>query len=265
MKNVKSLLFLFCASLLVPIFCSAETVVLKSGEKVEGTVLEKTDKYIKIDIDGIPVTYFLDELRASAPSLSSNAPSSPAKKEERPAEDTAYVNFKKGFEKITEKKYQEAEDFFKRARDLSTAFEGFYYYAWKVSHDFNQGVITQETGLACLEGATHLVHKAPEQAIPVFEKVLQSNPTYAFIYIALGSSYLLLNQYEKALSYFQKGLSLDPQEGYAYAVLGWTYMFLSQPQQAKENILKAKEIFEKKGDYRNVKVAEDYLAKIPLK
>ena len=249
----------------MPIFCSAETVVLKSGQKVEGTVLEKTDKYIKLDIDGIPVTYFLDELKASVPSSSSNIPSSPAKNEERPADDIAYVNFKKGSEKMTEKKYQEAEDFFKRARDLSTAFEGFYYYAWKVSHDLNQGVITQETGLVCLEGAIHLVHKAPEQAIPVFEKVLQLNPTYAFIYIALGSSYILLNQYEKALSYFQKGLSLDPQEGHAYAVIGWTYLFLNQPKQARENILKAKEIFENKGDYRNVKIAEDYLAKISLK
>jgi len=40
----------------------AEAVILKSGKKLEGKILEKTDKYIKIDFDGIPLTYYFDEI-----------------------------------------------------------------------------------------------------------------------------------------------------------------------------------------------------------
>jgi len=42
----------------------AETIVLKSGETVEGKLIEKTDKYIKIDFQGVPLTYFFDEVKS---------------------------------------------------------------------------------------------------------------------------------------------------------------------------------------------------------
>ncbi len=40
----------------------AEVIVFKSGKTVEGKLLEKTDKYIKIDFEGVPLTYFFDEI-----------------------------------------------------------------------------------------------------------------------------------------------------------------------------------------------------------
>ena len=42
----------------------AETVILKSGKTVEGKLIEKTNMYIKIDLQGVPVTYFLDEIES---------------------------------------------------------------------------------------------------------------------------------------------------------------------------------------------------------
>lgn len=42
----------------------AETIVLKSGKKVEGKITEKADRYIKIDFDGVPLTYYIDEVNA---------------------------------------------------------------------------------------------------------------------------------------------------------------------------------------------------------
>jgi hypothetical protein len=40
----------------------AETIRLKNGQVVEGKVVEKTDSYIKVDIAGVPITYFNDQL-----------------------------------------------------------------------------------------------------------------------------------------------------------------------------------------------------------
>ncbi|MBM3248472.1 MAG: hypothetical protein FJZ10_03495 [Candidatus Omnitrophica bacterium] len=49
--------------ILMSSFAFAETIILKSGQKHEGKIVERTDEYIKIDIGvGMPVTYFLDEI-----------------------------------------------------------------------------------------------------------------------------------------------------------------------------------------------------------
>ncbi|MEK7307940.1 MAG: hypothetical protein AAB089_02610 [Nitrospirota bacterium] len=40
----------------------AETVILKSGEEIKGKIIEKTDKYIKVDFQEVPITYYLDEV-----------------------------------------------------------------------------------------------------------------------------------------------------------------------------------------------------------
>ena len=62
MKAQRIILFLF---FLVPISASltlAETVVLKSGLKVEGKIVEQTKDKLKLDLDGAQVTYYSDEL-----------------------------------------------------------------------------------------------------------------------------------------------------------------------------------------------------------
>jgi tetratricopeptide (TPR) repeat protein len=63
MDKKKLLILLLTISLCFPIFAFSETIVLKSGKTVEGKILEKTDTYIKIDIDGTPITYFIDEVK----------------------------------------------------------------------------------------------------------------------------------------------------------------------------------------------------------
>jgi len=38
--------------------------VLKNGKEVEGRLVEKTDDYIKIDLNGIELTYWIDEIKS---------------------------------------------------------------------------------------------------------------------------------------------------------------------------------------------------------
>jgi hypothetical protein len=46
-------------------FSFADTVYLKSGNKVEGKIIEKSDDYLKVDIAGVAVTYFWDEIESA--------------------------------------------------------------------------------------------------------------------------------------------------------------------------------------------------------
>jgi len=49
--------------LLIPTWAFATEIILKSGEKVDGKIIEQTDKYIKIDSGiGMAVTYYNDEI-----------------------------------------------------------------------------------------------------------------------------------------------------------------------------------------------------------
>lgn len=43
-------------------FVFADAIILKSGKQVDGRILEKNEKYIKLDFQGVQLTYFLDEI-----------------------------------------------------------------------------------------------------------------------------------------------------------------------------------------------------------
>lgn len=40
----------------------ADTVILKNGQTIEGKIVEKTDAYVKINFEGVGLTYFKDEI-----------------------------------------------------------------------------------------------------------------------------------------------------------------------------------------------------------
>ena len=42
----------------------AEEVILKSGKTLKGSIIEKNDEYIKIDLAGVTLTLFLEEIQS---------------------------------------------------------------------------------------------------------------------------------------------------------------------------------------------------------
>lgn len=68
---------ILCLCFWIPSF--AETVVLKSGKTLTGNVIEKTDQYVKLDINGTSQTCYFDEIESidgnkiSLPSLTETA------------------------------------------------------------------------------------------------------------------------------------------------------------------------------------------------
>lgn len=63
-KKIKLIIIFLLMCLYFPTFILAETIILKSGQTVEGKVIEKTEKYIKIDFESVPLTYFWDEVES---------------------------------------------------------------------------------------------------------------------------------------------------------------------------------------------------------
>lgn len=61
-KKVLLGLFLSLLILYIPILLYGDTIKFKSGKIIEADIIEKNNDYIKVDIAGIGITYYLEEI-----------------------------------------------------------------------------------------------------------------------------------------------------------------------------------------------------------
>ena len=68
----------------------ADKLMLKSGEIVEGEIIERTDELIKIDIAGVPLTYYLEDIDSVAVEKTGTRIREPQKKKDSQTFDDSY-------------------------------------------------------------------------------------------------------------------------------------------------------------------------------
>ncbi|MFA5008693.1 MAG: tetratricopeptide repeat protein [Candidatus Omnitrophota bacterium] len=287
-------------SLLVLTFSAsvyAETIVLKSGKTIEGIVTDKTDKYIKVDVFGIPVTYYLDTVESID---GEKIASTEIKKEmgiKREATSTKEAvkfepqpvkkNLSLGEVKEAQEYFQKGINYFreKKYNDAIAEFEK----ALKVDPNLAEGYY----GL----GYAYCSKNQCEASLPYFKKAIELSPNYvdayngmAYAYNILGKytdtisyylkaeklkadnldalnglgyAYASIGKYEDALSYFKKAIKVNPEYAPAYSGLGALYYSLGQFLDAKENFIKARDLFKKNNDEQGMKTIEEYLSRLP--
>lgn len=100
----------------------AETIVLKSGKKLEGKIIEKTDEYIKMDMEGVLLTFWLDEIeRIDEEKLSSSEVIPQPSAQVTPQPPTAPFGFKEYEDEV--KKYFKNKEYEKAIKVLNKAKE----------------------------------------------------------------------------------------------------------------------------------------------
>jgi len=76
-KIILGACFCFCFGYFCsPLLSFADTVVLKSGQIIEGKIIENTGKYVKIDFEGVELTYFQEEITSIKQGKADNAAAS---------------------------------------------------------------------------------------------------------------------------------------------------------------------------------------------
>ena len=156
-------------------FVFAETLILKSGQTLEGKITEKTDKYIIINFEGISIHYDVDDIASIAGEEVSATIGRVASKS-----TTNVSNLKKYTTELDQcilnEKYEEAILLIKKMillesndSDLYKGLGILYYYA---GH--------------------------PEESISVFQKVLNFAPKDLKILLYLSIVYDSIGEYEKA-------------------------------------------------------------------
>jgi len=147
MKN-NLLILLLTLVLFFPVSVFAETIVLKSGKTVEGKLIEKTDKYIKIDFQGVPLTYYLDEVE-SVDEVKQDFPLKEGKK--LPQENNlssivtneAKVYFQRGIVDFQQGNMSQAVSSFNKAIEISPNYANAYYnrgVAYFKSNKFDEAI-----------------------------------------------------------------------------------------------------------------------------
>lgn len=146
------ILLLLILNLCLPSILLAETVALKSGKTIEGKITEKTDKYIKIDFDGTPLTFFLDEIE----SIDEKKEAVPVNEEVSSEPYSHY--FKQGTGFLKQGKYEEAITQLEEAVKRDPGQPGAYHnlavsYACKGDYqkaiaDFQKALEKENTGYA---------------------------------------------------------------------------------------------------------------------
>jgi len=213
-------------ALCFPISAFSETILLKSGRIVEGRIFEKTDKYIKIDFQGVPITYFSDEIKSIDgvdlvhPVLSNGT-----------AEKVLNEGIKYGKQGNSDKAILS----FTKAIELNPN----YAYAY-----FNRGIVYGEKGElnrsisdytkaieldpnnAIAYSNRALVYAGKEnynQTISDLTKAIEIKPDLALAYINRAGFYDLLGYSDKSILDYNKAIELDRNNAVAYFNRAVTY------------------------------------------
>ncbi|MFC1704519.1 tetratricopeptide repeat protein [Candidatus Omnitrophota bacterium] len=101
-----------------------------------------------------------------------------------------------------------------------------------------------------------------EAAINSYKKTLEINPYYVKALNNLGNSYLSLSRYQDAIMYYRKAIAINPEYSEAYFNLGHLYVNKGENEQAKENLLKARELFIQQRKTHMLKRIDEYLRKM---
>ena len=59
---MKKIILIFTFLFLIASVCSAETIYLKNGRAIKGKIVEKKEGQVKIDANGMMLTYYVDEI-----------------------------------------------------------------------------------------------------------------------------------------------------------------------------------------------------------
>ncbi len=269
-------------------FC--ESVTLKSGKKIEGKILERTDRYIKIDFKGEPVFYELKYIVG----IEEDKTEAPSSNEESAPQDIN-LYFKEGIKYGAEEKFEEAGNEFSKGIEIDASDHNLQE-AKGIIDDLKSGILKKDYALHLFKGINYIMSEQYEQAIKEFKETLMLNPDEASIYYYLGVCFHSLKDYAQAATYLEKSQALDPRNGSLYYALAASYVseskfneaiatfnklleirpndagaysligicnyHLGQSAQAKENLSKAKELFKNQKNYARVKEIEGILGKI---
>jgi len=277
-KNVIKLVIFF--NLFFPAGLFAEGVILKSGKKIEGRIIEKTGEYVKIESNGNILYYELKYIQGI--------------EEDKPGPNAVNFYLKNSLKYGSQAKFKEAEEELRKGMQIGPSEHNLQEVS-KIIDDLRKGLIEEEYALHWFKGSHNLINAQYQPAITEFKEALKLRPhdpdlyyylgvcNYSLeqyeeaiidlkkiseikpndeVYYYLGASYYSLGQYPDTIAYMKKVLEINPDDAEAYSIMGTSQYLSGEPEQAQEALRKAIGLFKNKGDYLKAADIEEFLGKL---
>ena len=215
-----------------------ESIKLKSDKVIEAQILAKGDKYIKVDLNGEPLFYYLKTIR----SIDGQDPSEYLEKESilsLKELDSSY--FQRALEYASEGKFAEAKELLTKSSKINIAVES-SRQALEIIEDLDKGIINKKYARLIFKGMQAQIKSEPQEAINFFKKAARVNSKYTEAYHALGGVYISLGQFQEAVKYFKRILEITPKDVDVCYNLGVSFSLLGDHQESIEYFKKAIEI-----------------------
>ncbi len=183
----------------------AATIYLKTGKIIEADIIEETDKYIKIDFSGTPLTYYRENIESiSYPP--GNIPQSII---------PSYA--KKGIECALNEKFGEAKrEFEENLKINEDSLE--VRELLRTIIDLNNRVVTEVYCSYLFSGLTNIINEQYTQAIENLRQAQQICPHYPTTYLYLGLALFFSGQNEKAKEILIKTKDIFQKMGYVQRI-----------------------------------------------
>ena len=164
----------------------------------------------------------------------------------------------KGVDYGAQGKFEEAKKEFEKIPEVDRFYEP-AKRVLKVIEDVTDKKIERKTAIHLFKAIAHAIKRQWGQAIPEYTQAIETNPRYAYAYVARGSVYLRKGQHDKAFSDFTKAIEINPRYAFAYFKRANAYYSKGQYDRAISDYTKTIEL--NPGDaeaYAKRGVAYDY-------
>lgn len=237
----------------------ATTIILKSGKTIEGNIIEKKDDSIKVDFQGVNLTYFMDEIKSIDGSILATI---------NPEAKEIYLE---GCSLTDLGKYEEAAQKMIEAINIDPKYPLTYYnlgIIYNYLGQYNQAIQAFNKTLELNPGEvwaygnmakSYYYLGQMDEAIKNLRKAIELKPDYIEAYTRLGLVFLNLSKFEEAIEYSKKSIAIQAT-AQAYGNLGLAYKAIGKTQAARESLLIARDLFIKDGQSLQAKRIEDDLA-----
>jgi tetratricopeptide (TPR) repeat protein len=221
----------------------AEVVVLKSGERFEGAIVERNPQEIKIEFEGVgmPLTYFLEDI-ASIDGVAVSAPEpEPLPRPQTPPSSAAHAAIP-GTTSPSELVIVSSNQAY---LDHITAGNN-YSKVSKLSEaisEFTKAIeaVPGDPRVYLLRGVAYENQNNPDLAIADFTTAIGMDPNQPLAYSWRGIAYSAVADYDKAIADFTRALEINPRDSQAYYNRGVVYFFKKDYTKSYEDLSAARE------------------------
>lgn len=234
--NMRCLFPVLCAIVFsYPGIAAAETVILKSGRRIDGAIIEKTDTYVKLDCGGTGIYYETKYIDSILPDGSSQG--------EMP--EGSYLD--RGLALANAGQLEAAEEMFMEGTGNEPE-NGNCHGALNIIRAVKEDRITREYALSLLKGSYYLKKQEYGAAISHLQDALRAAPGDADVCYNLAGAYAALGESALAVKYLGRTLEARPEDVDVYCVLGKIYYCDGEYAKARDNFVLARELLRKRGE-----------------